>query len=52
MASWGAAEWWPAAVGTAWIVALSAAGFTAGALFPSRFAANSDRPRRPGARFR
>ncbi|MGP0047608.1 MAG: hypothetical protein ACLPZR_02000 [Solirubrobacteraceae bacterium] len=37
--SWGAAEWWPAAVDAAWIVALSAAGFTAGALLPSRFAA-------------
>jgi len=38
-ASWGAAEWWPAAVDAAWIVALSAVGFAAGAMFPSRFAA-------------
>jgi hypothetical protein len=38
-ASWGAAQWWPAVVEAAWIVALSGAGFAAGALFPSRFVA-------------
>jgi hypothetical protein len=31
--------WWPAAVGAAGIPALSAVGFAAGALYPSRFAA-------------
>lgn len=37
--SWGAPQWWPATVDAAWIVAVSAVGFAAGALFPSRFTA-------------
>jgi hypothetical protein len=35
--SWGGPLWWPAAVGAAGIPAMSAAGFAAGVLFPSRF---------------
>ncbi len=37
--SWGGPLWWPAAVGAAGIPAVSAIGFAAGALFPSRLAA-------------
>jgi hypothetical protein len=37
--SWGGPLWWPAAVGAAGIPAMSAAGFAAGAVFPSRFTA-------------
>ena len=36
-ASWGGPLWWPAVVGAVGIPALSALGFAAGALFPSRF---------------
>jgi hypothetical protein len=36
-ASWGGPLWWPAVVGAVGIPALSALGFTAGVLFPSRF---------------
>lgn len=36
-ASWGGPLWWPAVVGAAGIPALSALGFAAGAVFPSRF---------------
>jgi hypothetical protein len=36
---WGGPPWWPVAVGAAGVAALSAAGFAAGAYFPSRFAA-------------
>jgi hypothetical protein len=36
-ARWGGPLWWPAIVGAAGIPALSAAGFAAGAWFPSRF---------------
>jgi hypothetical protein len=38
-ASWGGPLWWPAAVGAASLPALSAAGFAAGTLAPSRFTA-------------
>jgi hypothetical protein len=37
--SWGGPLWWPAAVGAAGIPAMSAAGFAAGVVFPSRFTA-------------
>ena len=36
-ASWAGPLWWPAAVGAAGIPALSAFGFVAGAMLPSRF---------------
>src|SRR6185503_7436182 len=36
-ATWGGPLWWPAAVGAASLPALSALGFAAGALHPSRF---------------
>ena len=36
-AAWGGPLWWPAAVAAASIPAVSAAGFAAGALVPSRF---------------
>jgi hypothetical protein len=36
-ATWGGPLWWPVIVGAAGIVALSAFGFTAGALLPGRF---------------
>jgi hypothetical protein len=36
-AAWGGPLWWPAAVGAASLPALSALGFAAGALLPSRF---------------
>ncbi len=36
-AHWGGPLWWPAVVGAAGILALSAVGFAAGAFFPSRF---------------
>jgi hypothetical protein len=36
-AAWGGPLWWPAAVGAAGVPALSAVGFAAGALIPSRF---------------
>jgi hypothetical protein len=36
-ASWGGPLWWPAVVGAAGIPALTAIGFAAGTLFPSRF---------------
>jgi hypothetical protein len=36
-AAWGGPLWWPAAVGAAGIPAMSAVGFAAGALLPSRF---------------
>jgi hypothetical protein len=38
-ASWGGPLWWPVAVGAASLLALSAAGFAAGTLIPSRFTA-------------
>ena len=38
-ASWGGPLWWPAAVVAASMAALSAIGFTAGTLVPSRFTA-------------
>src|SRR5262249_22006170 len=38
-ASWGGPLWWPAAVGAASMPALSALGFAAGTLLPSRFTA-------------
>jgi hypothetical protein len=38
-ASWGGPLWWPAVVGAAGVPLLSAVGFAAGALFPSRFTA-------------
>jgi hypothetical protein len=38
-AAWGGPLWWPAAVGAASLPALSALGFAAGALRPSRFTA-------------
>jgi hypothetical protein len=38
-ATWGGPLWWPAAVDVASLTALSAAGFAAGTLFPSRFTA-------------
>jgi hypothetical protein len=38
-ASWGGPLWWPAAVALATLPALSALGFAAGALLPSRFTA-------------
>ncbi len=38
-ASWGGPLWWPAAVGAAGLPALTALGFAAGTLFPSRFTA-------------
>jgi hypothetical protein len=38
-ASWGGPLWWPAAVGAAGLPALSALGFAAGTLLPSRFTA-------------
>jgi hypothetical protein len=38
-ASWGGPLWWPVAVGAASVAALSAAGFAAGTLIPSRFTA-------------
>ena len=37
--SWGGPLWWPVAVGAASLLALSAAGFAAGTLIPSRFTA-------------
>jgi hypothetical protein len=36
-ASWGGPLWWPAAVSVAGVPPLTAIGFAAGALFPSRF---------------
>lgn len=36
-ATWGGPLWWPAAVGAVSVPALSALGFVAGALWPSRF---------------
>jgi hypothetical protein len=36
-ASWGGPLWWPAVVGAAGVPVLSAVGFVAGTLFPSRF---------------
>lgn len=36
-ASWGGPLWWPAVVSVAGVPPLTAIGFTAGALFPSRF---------------
>jgi hypothetical protein len=36
-AAWGGPLWWPAAIGAASLPALSALGFAAGALLPSRF---------------
>jgi hypothetical protein len=36
-AAWGGPLWWPAAVGAAGVPALSAVGFAAGTLLPSRF---------------
>jgi hypothetical protein len=38
-ARWGGPLWWPVAVAAASLVVLSAAGFAAGTLFPSRFTA-------------
>jgi hypothetical protein len=38
-ATWGGPIWWPVGVGGAGIVALSAAGFAAGSVLPSRFTA-------------
>jgi hypothetical protein len=38
-AAWGGPLWWPAAVGLAGVVATSALGFAAGALWPGRFTA-------------
>jgi hypothetical protein len=38
-ASWGGPLWWPAAVGAAGLPALTAIGFAAGTLLPSRFTA-------------
>src|SRR5215831_9512881 len=38
-AAWGGPLWWPAAVAAAGVPALSALGFAAGALVPSRFTA-------------
>jgi hypothetical protein len=38
-ATWGGPLWWPVAVDAASLAALSAAGFAAGTLFPSRFTA-------------
>ncbi|GAA3347972.1 hypothetical protein GCM10020358_64710 [Amorphoplanes nipponensis] len=38
-AAWGGPLWWPAAVGAATMPALSALGFAAGVLLPSRFTA-------------
>jgi hypothetical protein len=38
-AAWGGPLWWPAAVGAASLPALSALGFAAGTLVPSRFTA-------------
>jgi hypothetical protein len=38
-ASWGGPLWWPAVVGAAGIPAMSAVGFAAGVIFPSRFTA-------------
>jgi hypothetical protein len=38
-AAWGGPLWWPAAVGAASVPALSALGFAAGTLVPSRFTA-------------
>jgi hypothetical protein len=38
-AAWGGPLWWPVAVGAAAVAAPCAAGFAAGALFPSRFTA-------------
>jgi hypothetical protein len=38
-ATWGGPLWWPAAVGAASLPALSALGFAAGTLMPSRFTA-------------
>src|SRR5262249_20544726 len=38
-ATWGGPLWWPAVVGLASLPALSALGFAAGALLPSRFTA-------------
>jgi len=35
--AWGGPLWWPAAVGAAGITAMSAVGFAAGSIFPSRF---------------
>src|SRR5262249_60706387 len=38
-AAWGGPLWWPAAVGAASLPVISALGFAAGALVPSRFTA-------------
>jgi hypothetical protein len=38
-ATWGHPLWWPVAVGCAELAVISALGFAAGALFPSRFTA-------------